>query len=171
MPGCLSSRTAVSGCRSTSGRWWWCLGSSLRAAVTLRSGSPSTAFSTASTKHSTGSITKTRLETTGWVWQNLKGQFCHLTASSPFKPFKLLQVIYFLYLLLQKYDKIWSEMWWRYVILLMRAWTVNTFIYCYYSRFFKFRFWISVTGQCILFFMFHLQYTLVQINVFIDNLI
>lgn len=59
-------RTTLSGCRSTSASLRSCLGSWLRAAVMLTSGLPSTAFSTARTKSSTGSTTKTRLETTGW---------------------------------------------------------------------------------------------------------
>lgn len=67
VPGSPSSRTTASGCRLTWSRWLWCLGSSLRAAAMLTSGSPSTASSTARTKTSTGSTTKTRLETTGSV--------------------------------------------------------------------------------------------------------
>lgn len=65
VPGSPSFRTTPSGCRSTWGRWRWCLGSWLRAAATPTSGSLSTACSTARMRSSTGSTTKTRPETTG----------------------------------------------------------------------------------------------------------
>lgn len=65
VPGSPSFRTTPSGCRSIWGKWRSCLGSWLKAAAMPTSGSRSTAFSTAQMKNSTGSTTKTRLETTG----------------------------------------------------------------------------------------------------------
>lgn len=64
--GSPSFRTTLSGCRLTWGMSRLCPVSWLRVAAMLTSGSPSTAFSTARMKNSTGSTTKTKLETTGW---------------------------------------------------------------------------------------------------------
>lgn len=65
VPGSPSFRTTPSGCRSIWGMRRSCLGSWPRVGAMPTSGSPSTASSTARTKNSTGSTTKTRLETTG----------------------------------------------------------------------------------------------------------
>lgn len=65
--GSPSLTTSISGSRLTWGRWAWCLASWLRVGVTLMSGLPNTASSIAPWKPSTGSIIKTRQETTGWA--------------------------------------------------------------------------------------------------------
>lgn len=65
--GSPSLMTSTSGSSLTWRRWGWSLASSPRVGATQTSGLRNTASSIALWKTSTGSITRTRLETTGWA--------------------------------------------------------------------------------------------------------